>query len=486
MPSGRDAGGSDDGELKDARAGEGTDRGERGHRKPRSTRLCCLCPQERGPIGLPVAVDPVVSKGGCAPPPLGHFAGPFLPDRDGIASTWVHDSCVMWCPEVYFDQRKQRLKNVTSALKRGSYIKCNHCGLKGATVGCTLPQCPKSYHLACAHAAGSRFNAEAFTVLCPDHGADRKRAPAPLWSKTMNGDPATFLNGDEPRSPHAPIERPKAQTERPGLRRSKRKRLQAKGEVPREEDKDRADMHSQAEKILAAVMAAGQRLRKEEEHVSDDEEAFAKRERRRTVKDKSRIPCVTVGGSFRGGGVDGDEGVEEAAGLEPGHEALVDPTGLHDHEAVAVRQVLADDAVEDASLPARAGARSAERDRRWERRGLGESGGGRACVVQRALPKARPREPGTGTGRSMHVEAPQAQEVEKDVGDVGGERGHQCRRAPTQNHSTNDDDGPLEPRQGHPRPGRHAHVVEERSGLPRDVGGERGREIGRASCRERV
>jgi len=320
MPSGRDAGGSDDGELKDARAGEGTDRGERGHRKPRSTRLCCLCPQERGPIGLPVAVDPVVSKGGCAPPPLGHFAGPFLPDRDGIASTWVHDSCVMWCPEVYFDQRKQRLKNVTSALKRGSYIKCNHCGLKGATVGCTLPQCPKSYHLACAHAAGSRFNAEAFTVLCPDHGADRKRAPAPLWSKTMNGDPATFLNGDEPRSPHAPVERPKAQTERPGLRRSKRRRLQAKGEVPREEDKDRADMHSQAEKILAAVMAAGQRLRKEEEHVSDDEEAFAKRERRRTVKDKSRIPCVTVGGSFRGGGVDGDDslpgGWETLAGME--------------------------------------------------------------------------------------------------------------------------------------------------------------------------
>jgi hypothetical protein len=79
-------------------------------------------------------------------------------------------------------------------------------------------------------------------------------------------------------------------------------------------------MHSQAEKILAAVMAAGQRLRKEEEHVSDDEEAFAKRERRRTVKDKSRIPCVTVGGSFRGGGVDGDDslpgGWETLAGME--------------------------------------------------------------------------------------------------------------------------------------------------------------------------
>ena len=172
MTSGKGTGGSDDGERPDAYAGEHAE--PDGRRKQRSTRLCCLCPQERGPIGLPVAVEPVVSKDGCAPPPLGHFAGPFLPDRNGIASTWVHDSCVMWCPEVYFDQRKQRLKNVTSALKRGAYIKCNHCGLKGATVGCTLPQCPKSYHLVCAHAAGCRFNAEAFTVLCPDHGADRR------------------------------------------------------------------------------------------------------------------------------------------------------------------------------------------------------------------------------------------------------------------------------------------------------------------------
>ena len=123
----------------------------------------------------------------------------------------------------------------------------------------------------------------------------------------MNGDPAALLTGDEPAgaAPEAP-EGPK-QGERSGLRRSKRKRIQAKGESEREEDKDRADMHSQAEKILAAVMAAGQRLRREEEHVSDDEEAFAKRERRRMVKDKSRIPCVTVGGSFRGGGVEGDD-----------------------------------------------------------------------------------------------------------------------------------------------------------------------------------
>ena len=318
MTSGKGTGGSDDGERPDAYAGEHAE--PDGRRKQRSTRLCCLCPQERGPIGLPVAVEPVVSKDGCAPPPLGHFAGPFLPDRNGIASTWVHDSCVMWCPEVYFDQRKQRLKNVTSALKRGAYIKCNHCGLKGATVGCTLPQCPKSYHLVCAHAAGCRFNAEAFTVLCPDHGADRRRAPAPLWSKTMNGDPAALLTGDEPAgaAPEAP-EGPK-QGERSGLRRSKRKRIQAKGDAEREEDKDRADMHSQAEKILAAVMAAGQRLRREEEHVSDDEEAFAKRERRRMVKDKSRIPCVTVGGSFRGGGVEGDDslpgGWETLAGME--------------------------------------------------------------------------------------------------------------------------------------------------------------------------
>jgi len=71
-------------------------------------------------------------------PPMGAFAGPFLMDRNGLASQWAHQSCIMWCPEVYFDANKGRLRHVEAALKRGRSLKCAHCDLKGATVGCTL------------------------------------------------------------------------------------------------------------------------------------------------------------------------------------------------------------------------------------------------------------------------------------------------------------------------------------------------------------
>ena len=93
-----------------------------------------------------------------------------------------------WCPEVYFDARRERLFHVESAIKRGKQLKCSHCGIRGATVGCTLERCPRSYHLACAHAVGCRFNADAFTVTCLVSHKSHKRTPAPVWSKTMNGD----------------------------------------------------------------------------------------------------------------------------------------------------------------------------------------------------------------------------------------------------------------------------------------------------------
>jgi hypothetical protein len=65
------------------------------------------------------------------------------------------------------------------------------------------------------------------------------------------------------------------------------------------------------------VVEAAERLRRDREHVSDDEEAFYKRERVRLVKDKAKIPCITVGGSFGGGGFEGNGG-----GLGGGDDAL--------------------------------------------------------------------------------------------------------------------------------------------------------------------
>ena len=160
-------------------------------RPVKTTRVCALCPTAKGdgPAGLLAHVDPAVDRGGVAPPPMGDFAGPFLPDKNGIKHTWAHQNCILWCPEVYFDARLERLKHVEEAIKRGKQLKCSHCGRKGAAVGCTLPSCARTYHLACAHAAACRFNAERFAVMCPTHKS-QKRTPAPVWSKTMHGDEA--------------------------------------------------------------------------------------------------------------------------------------------------------------------------------------------------------------------------------------------------------------------------------------------------------
>ena len=49
-----------------------------------------------------------------------------------------------------------------------------------------MERCSRSYHLVCAHAAGCRFNAEAFTIACPVHSS-AKRTPAPVWSDNMLG-----------------------------------------------------------------------------------------------------------------------------------------------------------------------------------------------------------------------------------------------------------------------------------------------------------
>jgi hypothetical protein len=39
------------------------------------------------------------------------------------------------------------LKNVRAALCRGRLLKCSRCGRPGATIGCRVDRCPKTYHL---------------------------------------------------------------------------------------------------------------------------------------------------------------------------------------------------------------------------------------------------------------------------------------------------------------------------------------------------
>ena len=311
------------------------------HRPLKTTRVCAICPTAKGdgPAGLLVHVEPEVDRGGVAPPPMGDFAGPFLPDKNGIKHTWAHQNCIMWCPEVYFDARLERLKHVEEAIKRGKQLKCSHCGRKGAPVGCTLPSCARTYHLKCAHAAGCRFNAERFTVMCPAHKS-QKRTPAPVWSKTMRGDealaeapPSVSPRGKRVSGPDGgegaakrdatalaenadarPVDaRTKTLLERlalgagpapnaSGRPPARRNPNASADEIDAEIGYDRpprgASKIERTRGVIRSVTAAGERVRREEEGLEDDETAFAAREKARFVKDKTKTACVTVGGSF--------------------------------------------------------------------------------------------------------------------------------------------------------------------------------------------
>lgn len=50
------------------------------------------------------------------------------------------------CVQVYF-AGLGCLKNVRAALCRGRVLKCSRCGRPGATIGCRVDRCPKTYHL---------------------------------------------------------------------------------------------------------------------------------------------------------------------------------------------------------------------------------------------------------------------------------------------------------------------------------------------------
>ncbi|BAT92608.1 hypothetical protein VIGAN_07137300 [Vigna angularis var. angularis] len=98
---------------------------------------------------------------------LGRLLGP-INDYHGITRIWVHLHCAVWSPEVYF-ANFGCLKNVRAALFRGRALKCTRCGRRGATTGCRVDRCPRTYHLPCARASGCIFDHRKFLIACTDH-----------------------------------------------------------------------------------------------------------------------------------------------------------------------------------------------------------------------------------------------------------------------------------------------------------------------------
>ena len=49
-------------------------------------------------------------------------------------------------------EEDEQLHCVADAVRRGRMLRCKVCGEKGATMGCVLKTCKKSFHLPCARA----------------------------------------------------------------------------------------------------------------------------------------------------------------------------------------------------------------------------------------------------------------------------------------------------------------------------------------------
>ncbi|KAF5273368.1 hypothetical protein FQR65_LT04660 [Abscondita terminalis] len=81
---------------------------------------------------------------------------------------WVHANCALWSSEVY-EEIDGSLQNVHSAISRGRYMRCAHCKLKGASIGCCAKSCYETYHFSCAHTVKCFFMQDK-SIYCPSHG----------------------------------------------------------------------------------------------------------------------------------------------------------------------------------------------------------------------------------------------------------------------------------------------------------------------------
>ena len=90
---------------------------------------------------------------------------------------YFHVNCALWSPEVCGDPLTNTLLHVDEAVKRGAQIKCAFCRQKGATIGCVLASCQRSYHFKCAVECGASLRTPAFELKCPKHSKSPAKRP---------------------------------------------------------------------------------------------------------------------------------------------------------------------------------------------------------------------------------------------------------------------------------------------------------------------
>ncbi|KNC75468.1 hypothetical protein SARC_12007 [Sphaeroforma arctica JP610] len=142
---------------------------------------------------------------------LGELDGPYQNARKSMDDIWVHENCAEFTPEFYVNEENVPC-GLPSIVKRGSKTKCNHCKLFGATIGCQLKSCKKSFHYPCIQAAGGvrQRRSEEFPVFCITHKEYINKVPSEKVDKsdkpkakpvTAKRSAATSSNADDKLNP---------------------------------------------------------------------------------------------------------------------------------------------------------------------------------------------------------------------------------------------------------------------------------------------
>ncbi|XP_071210796.1 serine-rich adhesin for platelets-like isoform X4 [Salvelinus alpinus] len=139
--------------------------------------------------------------------PIGQCTiGPASPGLgDGLAGLYSSGIICQNSPE-FDDLFGFSVEDVLIELKRGNRLICYRCKRKGATVGCEVKRCKKSYHYPCAVRDGAQnfddHREEKFTLYCQKHNLEIAATNETVSrALSFNGDSDTAMNNNGETSP---------------------------------------------------------------------------------------------------------------------------------------------------------------------------------------------------------------------------------------------------------------------------------------------
>ncbi|XP_059356770.1 proteoglycan 4, partial [Carassius carassius] len=98
----------------------------------------------------------------------------------------AHQNCLLYAPALYCKNSPTYddlfgfdVEDVKKELRRGKRLICHYCKKNGATAGCDVKRCKRSYHFPCAIEDRATINEELFILFCELHDSESKKKSSP-------------------------------------------------------------------------------------------------------------------------------------------------------------------------------------------------------------------------------------------------------------------------------------------------------------------